>query len=373
MVDSVTRTCSAILIVGTAVVMAEGAVACGARTGLDALLGDSIADSGLDQGSTADAPTSSRDSGVGPMPRCAPGGPGLTDCGSLRENCCTSLSVTSGSFFRTYTNSGSGPTDEADPAMVSAFQLDKYVVTVGRFRQFVSAWRGGWTPPAGAGKHLHLNGGRGLANSGTPGSYETGWSDSDDRDVDVTDTALACGADPLQPSTWTPSASTNERLPINCASWATSYAFCIWDGGFLPSETEWEYAAAGGMQQREYPWGNSSPGTASAYAIYGCYYPDGMSLCVGLTTVAPVGTPTLGAGLWGHLDLGGEMFEWTLDDFADYVNPCTDCVYLRPTTTGHVNRGGDFFDDADPLHPANREWGMGPTAISGIRCARSPW
>jgi len=61
-------------------------------------------------------------------------------CGAAGESCCTSPEVTGGTFYRTYTNDGSGPTAEADPATVSSFRLDKYDVTVGRFRQFVSAW-----------------------------------------------------------------------------------------------------------------------------------------------------------------------------------------------------------------------------------------
>jgi formylglycine-generating enzyme len=72
------------------------------------------------------------------MTNCGPGGSGT-------ESCCTSLEVTNDSvdggisYYRTYANDGGGPTGEADPATVSGFRLDKYLVTVGRFRQFVMA------------------------------------------------------------------------------------------------------------------------------------------------------------------------------------------------------------------------------------------
>jgi formylglycine-generating enzyme required for sulfatase activity len=55
--------------------------------------------------------------------------------------------------------------------------------------------------------------------------------------------------------TWTASVGGNENLPINGVNWWESYAFCIWDGGFLPSEAEWESAAAGGDQQRKISMG----------------------------------------------------------------------------------------------------------------------
>ncbi|MGH7297911.1 MAG: formylglycine-generating enzyme family protein, partial [Polyangiaceae bacterium] len=184
----------------------------------------------------------------------------MTNCGASSDSCCTSLEVPGGMYYRTYTNSGSAPTGEADSASVTGFQLDKYLVTVGRFRQFVSAWANGagYTPPSGAGKHTHLNGGLGLVNVGAPPDagtvYETGWIATNEI-VPTDENLTSC-----TPSTWTTSAGSNENKPINCVTWEESYAFCIWDGGFLPSESEWEYAAAGGSEQREYPWGMAAPG-----------------------------------------------------------------------------------------------------------------
>ena len=95
----------------------------------------------------------------------------------------------------------------------------------------------------------------------------------------------------------------HETLPINCIDWYEAYAFCIWDGGFLPSEAEWEYAAAGGDEQREYPWGSTDPecdlATSSLYLISDCNYPPGSTACSGVVNIAPVGTATAGRGALG--------------------------------------------------------------------------
>jgi len=170
----------------------------------------------------------------------------MTDCGANSESCCTSLEVAGGTYYRTYANNGSGPTGEAGPATISTFSLDKYLVTVGRFRQFVSSWNAGWMPAAGSGKHTYLNSGNGLAATG--GGYEPGWVATDDSNVAPTNLNLACHP-PLDPGTNT--AGAQENLPINCVNWYEAYAFCIWDGGFLPSAAEWEYAAAGGGASSE--------------------------------------------------------------------------------------------------------------------------
>jgi sulfatase modifying factor 1 len=341
-----------------------GALACGSRTGVG------IDEVGNDGGAT-----------------CSGGsGPGLTNCGRNRENCCISLEVSGGPYYRTYANAGSGPTGQADPSTVSDFRLDKYLVTVGRFRRFVKAWNNGYYPANASGIHTYLNGGKGLENSGEPGGYETGWDAIDwnnTTDIDPTGSNLE-SCTPY--NTWTDSPSGNENLPINCVTWYEAYAFCIWDGGSLPSEAEWEYAAAGGSQQREYPWGSTDPGTANQYAIYGdgdgvpssrgyCYYPSG-EVCSGVVNIAPVGTAIRGDGRWGQLDMAGDVAEWTLDGFIPtYVDPCVDCAYLFLGDQSYLNRvarGGAF--DFINVFPWNRIFGSPTARVAnyGLRCARTP-
>ncbi len=104
-------------------------------------------------------------SGACVAPSCATSGPGKSDCGPNSESRCTSLLVQGGET----TTLASGTT-----ATVSSYRLDKYEVTVGRFRAFVDGWVGNWCPAAGAGKHTHLNGGAGLVNSGAGGRLRAG-------------------------------------------------------------------------------------------------------------------------------------------------------------------------------------------------------
>jgi formylglycine-generating enzyme required for sulfatase activity len=157
-------------------------------------------------------------------------------------------------------------------------------------------------------------------------------------------------------------------------NWWESYAFCIWDGGFLPTEAEWEYAAAGGGEQRMYPWGSADPGASNRYAIYACYFPSGTASCSGIANIAPVGTAKLGVGRWGQLDLAGDVWQWNLDSYGDpYTEPCVDCAHLDAASRAAL-RGGDYFFGVETLSPSYRDYSDRSVRLRslGIRCARAP-
>jgi formylglycine-generating enzyme required for sulfatase activity len=228
-----------------------------------------------------------------------------------------------------------------------------------------------------------LSSGRGLSElrADTTVAFEPGWNAADTAllgaSMDTTDSKC-------QAPTWSGAGANDEQRPVNCVSWPDAYAFCIWDGGFLPSDAEWMYAAAGGTEQREYPWGAAPPGETYAYAIYGigtlCTYPTGMlAPCKYPDSIAPVGTATLGVGLWGQLDLVGNVAEWNLDSpgavfetpLSDLSRlPCNDCVYQEGSF--HVMRGGGFDDVAKELSTQAATSAQAHMSNLGFRCARSP-
>lgn len=302
---------------------------------------------------------------------------GADDAGMQGESCCTSIEVPGGTYYRVYDDLlDGGVTDLGDPATVSGFRLDKYLVTVGRFRQYVNYLAdGGAAPVPGSGIHSHLNGGLGVLDNSQMASdggavYETGYQPSPDGGmVSASEVTSRC----LPGSTWTAAPGVMETDPIGCLDWYDAYAFCIWDGGFLPSAAEWEYVAAGGNDERAYPWGLTNPGASNDYAVYdfACFYPS--SLPCGLQSIDPVGSATLGASRWGQLDMAGEYFEWNLDFFglSPYNPPlCVNCATLSPDTSRVMHGGSTTGSNMYLLSWVSSA--QSPLAGAGVRCARTP-
>jgi formylglycine-generating enzyme required for sulfatase activity len=306
--------------------------------------------------------------GVGPTGD----GPPALSCSSLAaicgptgtSPCCTSPFVPGGTFYRSYdVGIDNAYPNMTDPATVSTFRLDTYEVTVGRFRQFVSTGMGTQANPPvnGAGAHT-LNG---VANQG---GWDATWNPSLVADTGALVLALQCDA----AASWTDSPGANEALPMNCLTWFEAFAFCVWDGGFLPTEAEWNYAAAGGAEQRAYPW-SSPPSSLTIDCSYANY--NNGSYCVN----PPTGTSNRvgsesprGDGRWGHADLGGNVLEWTLDWYAPYKDPCDDCADLTPASyrvfrSGSVDTGASYIRGA----PRNFTAPEGRGDRMGARCARS--
>lgn len=298
-------------------------------------------------------------------PSCASQRPGAgRNCGvDGTDDCCAHASAPGGTFKRSF--DAVNCTDATYPATVGAFVLDVHEVTVGRFRMFLDAGQGTRaTPPtAGAGAHpKHPNSG-----------WNPAWNQSLAASRTDLEGSLACAPG----ASWTPTPGTNETLPINCVSYYEALAFCAWDGGFLPTEAERNYAASGGDEQRVFPW--STPPESmhigpehAAYALPG---------------TAPVGTHRQGDGRWGHADLAGNVWEWTIDEVelakvlpteganfcepAGFPVPCVDCA-ATGVSTARVLRGGGWGMPERGMAVAIRRGGEPEERhhVFGIRCAR---
>lgn len=285
-------------------------------------------------------------------------------CGSSAdEDCCSSLLVSGDTYRRSY--DGIDNLDESNPATVSGFEMDRFEVTVGRFRAFVESGNGTRTSPPSPGAAAHP-----LADGS---GWDPAWNTELPADTSALQAALTCDNYP----TWTDAPGANESLPINCVSWYEAFAFCAWEGGRLPTEAEWDYAAAGGVEQRYFPWSAAYPPGSTdidaSYAVYQCEA-DGAADC-SFADIPSVGSRSpKGDGRWGHADLSGGMFEWAVDyHHFEYSNPCDDCINLTPGDS-RIVRGGDFSAEWDTLRVARRRSSTPEDHrdFTGLRCVRLP-
>jgi formylglycine-generating enzyme required for sulfatase activity len=199
-----------------------------------------------------------------------------------------------------------------------------------------------------------------------------------------------------QPAFWVDAGFNQPDQPVVGVSWYEAVAFCNWlsrkegltpaydgcgranlaaSGYRLPTETEWEYAAAKGapdQAERIYPWGDTwdsknavcrvAPAKASKTAVVGSRSPQG-------------DTPQ------GVSDLSGNVWEWCSDnaqsdeEIAGSPGPERYCFRSDSASEHMVLRGGSWVNTfQNGFRSAFRGFSTTPVSrhkVSGFRIVRS--
>jgi formylglycine-generating enzyme len=146
-----------------------------------------------------------------------------------------------------------------------------------------------------------------------------------------------------------------EDHPVVHVAWADAAAYAKWAGKDLPTEAEWEFAARGGLEGKEFAWGDElSPGGEMLANYWQGQFPYSNTLEDGWERTSPVGFyPANGYGL--H-DMIGNVWEWTRDWWQERLKkPGHCCVVTNP-------RGGSLKGSFDPSQPQVR---IGRKVIKG--------
>jgi iron(II)-dependent oxidoreductase len=195
-----------------------------------------------------------------------------------------------GGPFRMGTDDRSSAYDNERPSHtveLPSFAIDRFPVTARRFAAFVDG--GGYDHP-----ELWSEEGRAWLEE-TGERAPQGWVASPDGGWRV---RRFGHLEPLDP-----------REPVQHVSFFEAEAFARWSGGRLPTEAEWEKAAAwdpAARRARTYPWGEAPPGPEHANLDQTAFGP------------APVGSFPAGASAYGAEQLLGDVYEWTTSPFTGY-------------------------------------------------------
>jgi formylglycine-generating enzyme required for sulfatase activity len=227
--------------------------------------------------------------------------------------------------------------DCCESAAVGQHKVDKYLVTAGRMRAFITRLDGklrDWAAklPADRWNQAHT---AELPNSidGTPGQ-----ADNVNTQLGPFFNKRSCETGYHTGHTyWTPAAYGDKKdfskevldtKALNCVPWSMLAALCVFDGGHLVTEAELQ-AAYTNNGTTTYPWGARGAYTTTAqndYAVQEYSYvtagnapknADGFFDIA--ANIAPPGRRPAGYSATGHADLVGNLLEWVSDRDRQFI------------------------------------------------------
>jgi formylglycine-generating enzyme required for sulfatase activity len=158
--------------------------------------------------------------------------------------------------------------------------------------------------------------------------------------------------------------ATYDNYPMTNVDWNMATTYCVWTGGRLPTEAEWEKAARGpSPDETIHPWGNGAANCTLA----------NYSGCTGDTD--DVSSHPTGASYYGALNMTGNVKEWVNDWYAINYYTTGGPPWIDPQGPGsgsyHVLRGGSWYGGATELRASDRDSYYGSDYGYGFRCAKN--